>query len=154
MVISPNVTVHFPRMRPPGVSFFEESSGVEPVTAAIQTLPPALTLPWKRLVGNYARDDTDLLSHAPKPSQCRYSKPGLAKDTAGSLASGRRTAAPHAKSCCPLYTGSMLIWVTSRSIFGHSLAEPDSETGYKNIIPDHSTRQYRCFQVSWRKPAE
>lgn len=64
MVISPNVTVHFPRMRPPGVSFFEESSGVEPATAAIQTLPPALTLPWKRLVGNYARDDTDLLSHA------------------------------------------------------------------------------------------
>lgn len=50
MVISPNVTVHFPRMRPPEVSFPED--GQAQPTAAIQTLPPpALTLPWKRLVG-------------------------------------------------------------------------------------------------------
>ena len=62
MVISPNVTVHFPRMRPLEVSFLEEFSGQAPPTAAIQTLPPpALTLPWKRLVGKYARDDTDQL---------------------------------------------------------------------------------------------
>ena len=64
MVISPNVTVHFPRMRPPEVSFLEEFSGEAPPTAAIQTLPPpALTLPWKRWWGN--THVMTLISYAP-----------------------------------------------------------------------------------------
>lgn len=73
MVISPNVTVHFPRMRPLEVSFLEEFSGQAPPTAAIQTLPPpALTLPWKRLVGKYARDDTDQLRPSSSSSSSIY----------------------------------------------------------------------------------